>query len=169
MTERSGQGDRMHRSVKYMTVSERAICSDRTLACVRSAPTGRVRSSKTSSRILLMLTGRWHPESGHFCVQHLLRGQQPIHAATDTASVASGEHWYLASGRTLTTAADQMNWPNSSSCVRSQPNQRPVSHLTLHLLLIRNPLRMKLTSIDLRAIPELSSAKFDTCAPHLIH
>ena len=56
-----------------------------------------------------MLTGRWHLESGHFSVQRLVRGQQPVHAATDTASVASGEHWYPASGHTLTAVVDQMN------------------------------------------------------------
>ena len=57
-----------------------------------------------------MLIERWHPESGRFSVQRLVRGQQPVHAATDTASVASDEHWCPASDRTLTAAAaDQMN------------------------------------------------------------
>ena len=105
------RADRTHRStsVQHISMSERAVCSDRTLAYVRSAPTGRVRSSKTLSKTLLSLTGRCHPESGHFSVQRLVRGQQPIHAATDTASVAFGEHWCPASGHTLTAAADQMN------------------------------------------------------------
>ena len=53
-----------------------------------------------------MLTGRYHPEFGHFSVQRLVRGQQPVHAATDTVSVASGEHWCPASDRTLTADAD---------------------------------------------------------------
>ena len=64
---------------------------------------------KTLSGTLLLLTGRWHPESGHFSVQRLVRGQQPVHAATDTASVVSGERWCSASGHTLTAAVDQMN------------------------------------------------------------
>ena len=75
MTGRSGQGDRTHRSVKYVSVSKRAVCSDWTLACVRSTPAGCVRSSKTLSGTLLLLTERWHPESGHFSVQRLVRGQ----------------------------------------------------------------------------------------------
>ena len=64
---------------------------------------------KTLSGTLLLLTRRWHLESGHFSVPHLVRGQQPVHAATDTASAVSGEHWCPASGRALTAAADQMN------------------------------------------------------------
>ena len=56
-----------------------------------------------------MLTGCWHPESGHFSVQRLVHGEEHVHAAIDTASVAFGEHWYPVSGRTLTAATDQMN------------------------------------------------------------
>jgi hypothetical protein len=64
-------------------------------------------------------------------------------------------------------SVDQMNWLDSPSYVRSHLDQRLVSHLTLHSLSIWNNLWMKLTPIDLRAIPELSSPRFDKCAPHL--
>ena len=50
-------------------MSESVVCSDRTLACVQSAPTRRLRSSKTLFGTLLMLTGCWHLESSHFTVQ----------------------------------------------------------------------------------------------------
>ena len=74
-----------------------------------------------------------------------------------------------ASGQYQTTVVDQMNWPDSPSSVRSQSDQHPVSHLTLHSLPTWNPMWMKLTPIDLRAISELLSARFDKCAPHLTH
>ena len=102
-------GDRTLRSVVHVTMLERAVSSDRTLSCVRSAPTGHDQSSKTLSGTLLLLTGCWHLEFGHFSVPRPIHGQQPVHAATDAASVVSDEHWCLASGRTLTAAADQMN------------------------------------------------------------
>ena len=67
VTGRSGHGDRTLRSVLPATES---LSCDRTLTYVRSALTGCVRSRKLLSGTLLMLTRRWHPESGHFIVQH---------------------------------------------------------------------------------------------------
>jgi len=49
------------------------LSSDWTLTSFRSALTGHVWSSKTLSRTLLMLTGRWHLESGNLTVQHSVR------------------------------------------------------------------------------------------------
>ena len=63
---RSDQGDRTLQSV--LPATEPLSC-DRTLTCVQSALTGRVRSQKLLSRTLLMLTGLWHPASGHFAAQ----------------------------------------------------------------------------------------------------
>ena len=45
------------------------LSSDRTLICVRSSLTRRVRSRKTLFGTLLMLTRRWHPESYHLAIQ----------------------------------------------------------------------------------------------------
>jgi hypothetical protein len=72
------------------------------------------------------------------------------------------------SGHCLTSLS--IKWTDRLSLLRLVTlDQRPVSHWTLHSLPIQNPLWMKLTPIDLRAIPELHSAMFDKCAPHLIH
>ena len=49
------------RSVVHVIVSERAVSSDRTLTCVRSSPTGRVRSAKCPYGCSLMLIRRRHP------------------------------------------------------------------------------------------------------------
>jgi hypothetical protein len=57
--------------------------------------------------------------------------------------------------------------PDSTDSIRSLVSQRPVNCLTLHSLSIRNPLWMKLTPLDLWAVLELPSAKFDKCTPHL--
>ena len=63
VTERTGQ-------LSPPLCQKEPLSSDRTLTCIRSALTGGVRSTKMLSRTLLMLIGRWHPESGHFAVQH---------------------------------------------------------------------------------------------------
>ena len=60
------RGDRMLRSVLPATVQ---FSCDRTLTSVRSALTGHVWSQKLLSGTLLMLTGLWHPASGHFAAQ----------------------------------------------------------------------------------------------------
>ena len=69
---RSGQGDRTLRSV--LPATEPLSC-DRTLTCVRSALTGRVRSQKLLFGPLLMLTECWSPESDRFAVQRPVSNQ----------------------------------------------------------------------------------------------
>ena len=74
VTGHSGQVDRMLRSVHPPLCS---LSCDRTLASVRSALTGRVRSRKLSSRTLLMLNGLCHPASGYFAAQHPVNSRNP--------------------------------------------------------------------------------------------
>ena len=100
------------------------LSCDRTLTCVPSALTGRVRSRKLLSRTLLMLTGRYHPESGHFVVQRLVSNWilTSIRSAL-TGRVRSGislsgtfleltELWHLAFGHFLLSVRSQ---PDGSS------------------------------------------------------
>ena len=61
VTGRVSQGDRTLRSIVHITVSDRAVSSDRTLTCVWSSPTGRARSAKCPYGCSLMLIGRRHP------------------------------------------------------------------------------------------------------------
>ena len=65
VTERSGQVDQMLRSVLPATEQ---LSYDRTLTSIRLALTRHVRSQKLLSGTLLMLTGHWHPEFGHFAI-----------------------------------------------------------------------------------------------------
>ena len=62
----SGQVDQTLRSVLPTTEQ---LSYDRTLTSVWSALTGRVRSQKLPSEILLMLTELWHLASSHITVQ----------------------------------------------------------------------------------------------------
>ena len=55
------RGDRTIQSVVHVTMSERAVSSDRTLTYVRSSTTGHVRSAKCPYGFSLMLIGRRHP------------------------------------------------------------------------------------------------------------
>ena len=55
------RGDWTLRSVVHVTVSDRAICSDQTLTCVRSSPTKRVWSAKCPYGCSLMLIEHRHP------------------------------------------------------------------------------------------------------------
>ena len=64
VTVRSGHVDRTLQSV--LPTTEQLSC-DRTLTSVRSR--------KLLSGTLLMLTGLWHPTSGHFAAQHPVRSR----------------------------------------------------------------------------------------------
>ena len=80
---RFDQGDRMLRSV--LPTTEQLSC-DRTLTNIRSALTGRVRSQKLPSEILLMLTELWHPTFGHFATQRPVSSRN----LTNVRSVLTG-------------------------------------------------------------------------------
>ena len=55
------RGDRTIQSVVHVTMSEKAISSNRTLTYIRLSPTGRVRSTKCPYECSLMLIGCRHP------------------------------------------------------------------------------------------------------------
>ena len=80
------RGDRTLRSVHPPFSS---LSCDRTLTSIRSTLTGRVRSQKLPSRTLLMLTGLWHPKSGHFAAQRPVSSQN----LTSVRSALTGRVW----------------------------------------------------------------------------
>ena len=115
--------------------------SYRILTSVRSALSGRVRSRKSFSRTSLELTGRWHPASGPlslniWSVPDDCSGSNELTRLTLQCPVTTRP----ASDQYQMTAIDQMNWPDSPSSVRSEPDQRLVNHWTLHSLPTRNPI-----------------------------
>ena len=143
MTGRSGQ--------LYPPLCQKEpLSSDRTLTSVRSALTGRVRSRKTLSRTLLMLTGRWHPESGHFAVQcpisyriltnvrSALTGRVQSGISLSGTSLELTGRMHPASGHFSLSVRSQPDGSNWSNGLIGLTLQRPISHLTLYSLPTRN-------------------------------
>jgi hypothetical protein len=153
--------DTTGRTGQYKVTAQREpLRSHRTLGSVRSTPTERVLCKKILSGSLLdSMDARQPASSAAQCnVRSTRHWSTTVHAATVRVPVRPVDVAPLLH-TPITDRTHPYVW-----CLRLQ---RPVHANQLHSLPIQVTLWMVLIPFDLRANPELPSAKFNKCAPHL--
>jgi hypothetical protein len=112
----------------------------------------------------------------HSGLHRMLPALRPVETLCSVWSIKLCHNCYNAStgragARTVQRPVDAlllMPWTNwTPPCVRCSTNQRPVHIKAPRSLPIQATLWTTSTSLDLWANPEVPSAKFDKCAPHL--
>jgi hypothetical protein len=146
------------RSVQHGFKQPVSRWSDRTQRGVRSVPTWRVRSQKSSLDPFCTWLNASNSESSHVLEQRLV--------LRELYCSISYRYWHLRVWSSFfhCSALQQLTWS-----IRSHKDQRSVTIDPLHSLPKHNTLWTKFTPINLWAVSELSSTKFDMCATHLTH